>query len=252
MPIPADIRREHVEQAIALLDQGREHPFGPPTRYAVLYSGKTYPPKALVGVAAEIATGRALSPSDFSGGNAHGQANSFLRDLGFEVIDKTGENEKAAEATTLQQDLELILREYGQARQNTAFSNASPIVAALSRITSQIASQPALRKHPSIGVQFSAGKGNWARVPWIMIHDRRETTTAQRGRYCVFLFRQDMTGVYLTLNQGITELQDNHGRGEARRILKERARSIREAVGRSAERFRLDDGIDLRTDAALG
>ena len=35
--------------------------------------------------------------------------------------------------------------------------------------------------------------------------DVRETGTTQHGVYPVLLFRQDMTGVYLTLAQGVTE-----------------------------------------------
>jgi 5-methylcytosine-specific restriction protein A len=49
----------------------------------------------------------------------------------------------------------------------------------------------------------SAGQGNWARAPWVGVFDQLVTTSAQRGYYAVLLFREDMEGVYLSLNQGM-------------------------------------------------
>ncbi len=54
----------------------------------VLADGKKYPPKAVVGIAAKLATGQSLHPSDFSGGEGGGQANTILRQLGFDVVAK--------------------------------------------------------------------------------------------------------------------------------------------------------------------
>ncbi len=93
VPIPSEIRREHVLEALSALDSGYDHPFGPPTKFELHYNGRRYPPKAVVGVAARIATGSALNPADFSGGEAAGQANRFLEDLGFEVVSKAVDNE---------------------------------------------------------------------------------------------------------------------------------------------------------------
>jgi hypothetical protein len=82
-----------------------------------------------------------------------------------------------------------------------------------------------------------------------------ETTTTQRGVYLVFLFRQDMTGVYLALNQGVTELKKRHGTREAHAILQRRAEQLKELVPRDGvDRRALKPGaeIDLRTDGSLG
>ena len=51
--------------------------------------------------------------------------------------------------------------------------------------------------------------------------DDRETDTTQHGVYVVFLFRQDMSGVYLTLAQEVTEPRKRLGIVEARRELQE-------------------------------
>ena len=52
MALPKGLTREHIEQAIAQLDTGAPHPFGASTDYDLLVNGKTYPPKAVVGLAA--------------------------------------------------------------------------------------------------------------------------------------------------------------------------------------------------------
>ena len=85
MALPDTLTREHVEQAIAQLDEGAQHPFGASTDYDLVFRGKAYPPKAVVGLAASLATGRVFGPSDFSGGESPGQANAVLRSLGFTV-----------------------------------------------------------------------------------------------------------------------------------------------------------------------
>ena len=85
MPIPNNITAEHVQQAIEELDSGAMHPFGKPTKFVVVQNGKQYAPKAVIGFAAKYAAGESLGPDDFSGGEASGQANAILRELGFDV-----------------------------------------------------------------------------------------------------------------------------------------------------------------------
>ncbi|WP_027482362.1 MrcB family domain-containing protein [Deinococcus pimensis] len=80
-------------------------------------------------------------------------------------------------------------------------------------------------------VKWSYGKGNWAQVPWLAVLDQRLTSTTKTGVYVVYLFRGDMSGVYLTLAQGVTELVEQHGGPEARRIMRERAARIQAHLG---------------------
>ncbi|WGG46479.1 DUF3578 domain-containing protein [Rossellomorea sp. DA94] len=54
-------------------------------------------------------------------------------------------------------------------------------------------------------VTGSVGQGNWASVPWIAIMNKAITTSTQRGYYIVYLFSEDMSRVYSTLAQGVTE-----------------------------------------------
>ena len=53
-------------------------------------------------------------------------------------------------------------------------------------------------------VSGSAGMSKWARVPWIGIFDEEISTGAQAGYDVVYLFTEDMKGVYLSVNQGYT------------------------------------------------
>ena len=66
--IPEGITREHIIDAIRALDAGVEHPFGESTGYDVLFEGRRYPPKAVVGVAARHIANTQLRPRDFTGG----------------------------------------------------------------------------------------------------------------------------------------------------------------------------------------
>ena len=47
-------------------------------------------------------------------------------------------------------------------------------------------------------------QGNKTQFPWIAIMDKNITQSIQYGLYMVYLFKRDMTGFYLSLNQGIT------------------------------------------------
>src|SRR5437867_533277 len=94
LSIPPGLKREHILPALADLDAGIDHPFGSPTGYELVHEGKRYPPKAVIGLAFRHFTGRVLLPEEFSGGEAPGQANFVLRQLGFTVMTK---GEKAEE-----------------------------------------------------------------------------------------------------------------------------------------------------------
>lgn len=98
-------------------------------------------------------------------------------------------------------------------------------------------------------VQGSVGQGNWANIPWIAIMDRRITETTQQGVYIVYLFSEDMSTVYLTLNQGVTEPLNKYGRQEAYTYLKQQVSHIRQQL--TLNEFTKDENIYL-TDGGLG
>lgn len=61
-------------------------------------------------------------------------------------------------------------------------------------------------------VSGSCGIGQKTDYPWVAIFNKNITTSAKRGIYVVFLFKKDMSGFYLSLNQGITYFADTFKR----------------------------------------
>ena len=59
------------------------HGFAPTTTYDLVWDGRSYPPKAILGTAFELATGRRLASGDFEGGKSG--AVKVLGTLGFTV-----------------------------------------------------------------------------------------------------------------------------------------------------------------------
>ena len=98
-------------------------------------------------------------------------------------------------------------------------------------------------------VTGSVGQGNWVTIPWIGIFNRSITTSAQRGVYIVYLLSKDGNSLYLTFNQGCTEISRKHSRKETIAILQEIANEIRANI--NPRGFRCDDDINLG-DGLLG
>src|SRR5262249_21423990 len=83
--------------------------------YELVHEGKRYAPKAAVGLAFRHARGAILRPDQFSGGEAPGQANYVLRQLGFTVV-KRGEQAEGDEGQAgkdwSEQEVRLLVADY--------------------------------------------------------------------------------------------------------------------------------------------
>ena len=55
-------------------------------------------------------------------------------------------------------------------------------------------------------VKGSVGQGNWADIPWVAILDTKITTSTQKGVFIVYLLAKNTGSLYLTLNQGCTDI----------------------------------------------
>ncbi len=89
----------------------------------------------------------------------------------------------------------------------------------------------------------SVGKGNWAMVPWICIFDRQITTSATKGVYIVYLLSKDGSTLYLTFNQGCTEIRNTHSKAETIKIMRQKAAEIVSQIdGRG---FASDENVNL-------
>lgn len=87
----------------------------------------------------------------------------------------------------------------------------------------------------------SSGAGGWTKYPWIAIYNDKITTTIQRGVYVVYLFSQDMSRVYLTLNQGCTNLKKEMGTKAARDNMVKTREYIRKTIKNN--RFSTDNDL---------
>ena len=105
-------------------------------------------------------------------------------------------------------------------------------------------------------VKGSVGAGRWTDVPWVAVFDTRITSSAQKGVYIVYLLNKDTKELYLTLNQGATDVAQEGGSGSEGKLaftgiatasndkttgsLKAKADAIRNAIG---GRSKLKSGI---------
>ncbi|WP_456272634.1 MrcB family domain-containing protein [Bacillus sp. AK031] len=86
-------------------------------------------------------------------------------------------------------------------------------------------------------VHASVGQGNWTETPWLSIFDSEITKTATKGFYIVYLFRKDMNGVYLSLNQGTTYIKNKYKGKKPRAKMEEVANKLRGILNFSLEDF---------------
>jgi len=153
----------------------------------------------------------------------------------------------------IQQNLDVILERYTQARMGEPFNGEHELFSNFEAIREELSQSEAVQSRPHLRVKYGAGQGNWARVPWIALLDSRENATIQKGVYCVYLFRQDMSGVYITFNQGVTDLIKQNGRPRAHQELQKRAEAMLQyCTDLPSKGFSLGKGIDLRADPGLG
>ena len=89
----------------------------------------------------------------------------------------------------------------------------------------------------------SVGQGNWAMVPWVCIFDRNIRTSATKGVYIVYLLERNGESLYLTFNQGCTEIRNSHSKRETIEIMRRKASEV---VSRINDRgFLTDEKINL-------
>lgn len=243
------LSRSAIQRAMAEYDDlGRDaflskHGFGRATTYALVVDGREYDPKAIAGVAygfdhPEEGT---LKNTEFNGGL---QLRSAYRPAGFDVVVRIEPG--TAELRDL---LERFMLEYPDARSG-AFRGDHPIQALLRDLVNALSQSGPVTTRADLVVKGSVGLGNWAAAPWIAFLDRRVTSSTQSGVYPVLLFREDMSGVYLTVAQG-TQLLKQQGRAhmlEELRVVADRVRGFvsDDLVNRG---FSADNKVELGSGA---
>ena len=99
-------------------------------------------------------------------------------------------------------------------------------------------------------VKGSSGAGNVAEIPWLCIFDRDITESAQHGYYIVLLFKANMKGFYISLNQGWTVYKNEYGTKEARVNIRKVSTSLKSKLNSLLSDFSFDE-INLESENTL-
>jgi len=94
----------------------------------------------------------------------------------------------------------------------------------------------------------SAGQGNWANVPWVALFDRLVTDTARDGFYIVYLVKEDYSGIYISLNHGITMIRKVYG-ADAKEAMRARSGDFLSRLGKVPDGY-MTGRIDLAVENA--
>ena len=167
------------------------------------------------------------------------------------MSDNSDSTNEATESSPLRAVLQTILENYEEARRHQRFGRSSSVWSEFGRAAELIRHSKVGKAFPKVVFKASAGQGNWATVPWIAALNTRETRKTSEGVYVIYLFRADMSGVYLTLNQATSWIMSTYTDDGASELTS-RASQLRNRAGALADiGFTVDEGIDLRSTAGI-
>ena len=92
-------------------------------------------------------------------------------------------------------------------------------------------------------VDASGGIGVWAQVPWIGVFRKEITESAQYGVYIVYLLSADGDSLFLTFNQGFTDIAKDKSAKETVEEMRKRASDCISKLNKRS--FRSDENISL-------
>src|SRR5438309_862185 len=100
--------------------------------------------------------------------------------------------------------LQGILEHYRDTAPGSPWGKEHPTYAFFSSLSDALAQSPALADRKQIKLSI-AGRGRQSALAYVALLDTRVTRSPQEGVYCVYLFREDLSAVYLTLAIGVTK-----------------------------------------------
>jgi len=149
----------------------------------------------------------------------------------------------------LREGLQYILDHYRDTAPGTPWGEGHPLYNVFSELSLALQATDSISSRPTLKVDF-AGRGRQATLPWIAILDTRETRSTQEGVYCVYLFREDLSGVYLTVAVGVTKPRRQFGADTRayHNYLISQVHDLRPYASPLADAgFLADDAIDLHS-----
>ena len=123
-----------------------------------------------------------------------------------------------------------FLSEFAEARKGP-FQKTDPLWNAMSDVKGRLEQFPAVQSRPDLLVNIGVGQGRWAAVPWIALLNTKVTRSTQEGIYVVFLIATELDRIFLTLNQGTTNLVHDLGQREAQKRMLDVAAKTRPLIG---------------------
>lgn len=151
---------------------------------------------------------------------------------------------------SLRETLQFVLNDYLAVKSDPkGFSSLSPIYRTLDTVLPFLFKEAGQFSSDFL-VKGSMGKGNFAAIPWICFFHKDVTTSAQTGFYVCILFREDMKGFYISLNQGWTQYLQKFGPKIGRIEIRSNAQKAR-SILRTTRDFQADS-IDLNASTSLG
>jgi 5-methylcytosine-specific restriction enzyme A len=237
--------REYVISAIQEFnDIGKEaflnhYGFGESRDYDLIYEGNPYPPKAIIGVAYKYFSGSPLSSDECKSSST---LRSKYRELGFKIVSKTN-SKNSDDENNFRSILHRIMDEYSIAAQQDL---AGHPLANFVRNDTPVFLAQSFPQYEDIMWTASVGQGRWSDAPWIASFDPLVTESAQRGYYPVYLFTNSVDAVYISLNQGMTDLKDEFGTKDAKETLEYRAKILRSRLKGQFENYFESTPLDLQ------
>lgn len=133
----------------------------------------------------------------------------------------------------INETFKIIMKEYLTKKKEESFNSSSSMFKLINYEAKEVI-ENTINDLDNIGIDLdvksSCGAGGWTKYPWIAIFNREITNTIQEGVYIVYLFSEDMQRVYLTLNQGYTNLKNSLGTKESRSIMIKKRDEIRDKI----------------------
>jgi len=136
--------------------------------------------------------------------------------------------------------------------EKAAYSKAMKIVPSWRKVVDELPHEfKVLLGLPStFKVAGSIGQGRMTEIPWVCFFDKDITTSPQTGFYIALLFKADMSGFYVSLNQGWTQYQNEYGAQDGKVEIK--ANSIIAQENLKTIRGFNRDSLDLGATRDLG
>lgn len=98
-------------------------------------------------------------------------------------------------------------------------------------------------------VKGSIGQGRWAEIPWVCIYNKSISEKTTYGIDIAILFKADMTGFYITLNQGWTFFEKTY---KPKKVAKEKIKQASYTLSKIINNLGYkDDFIDLGSSEPL-